>query len=108
MRDIFENVRKISDLILFQENSIVSKVLFKTNSGNITLFAFWKEQELSPHTSPLDAFVYCVEGEGLIIIDNKEHFLSSGDVILMPANRPHSVKALSNFKILLVMIKNSE
>lgn len=107
MEEILANVKNLSELVTYQENSIVSKILVKKRAGNVTLFGFWAGQELSEHTSPFDALVYCVEGDGAVTIDGKEYTLSSGDVILMPANHPHSVKAKSNFKMLLAMIKDS-
>lgn len=107
MDEILANVRNLADLIAYQKNSIVSKVLVKKKTGNVTLFAFSGGQELSEHTSPFDALVYCVDGEGVVTIDGKGYNLSTGDVILMPARHPHAVKATRNFKMLLVMIKDS-
>ncbi|MEJ5286257.1 MAG: hypothetical protein CH6_2437 [Candidatus Kapaibacterium sp.] len=106
MDAILAKVKKLNDLIDYQENSIVSKIITKKKTGNLTLFAFWAGQELSEHTSPFDAFVYCVDGEGIVTIDGFEHHLTVGDVILMPANHPHAVKAKTKFKMLLVMIKD--
>lgn len=108
MNDIVANTKKLSELIEYQENSIVSKVLIKKKAGNVTLFAFWENQELSEHTSPFDALVYCIEGEGNVKIDDQNFVLQGGDLILMPANHPHSVKATTNFKMLLTMIKDLE
>ncbi|MGB9913773.1 MAG: cupin domain-containing protein [Candidatus Kapaibacteriota bacterium] len=106
MDTIIANVRKLSEMVAYDENAIVSKVLVKKKTGNITLFSFWAGQELSEHTSPYDAFLFCIDGDGIVTIDGQEFFLTTGDVILMPANHPHSVKAKSNFKMLLVMIKD--
>lgn len=105
MNEILANVNNYNNLISFQENSIVSKILIKNKSGNITLFAFWQDQELSEHTSPFDALVVCLDGEGFVSIDGVQHSIYNGDLILLPANHPHSVRAKSNLKILLVMIK---
>jgi len=95
----------LAKLVEYQANSIVSKVLLKKKSGNVTLFAFWEGQELSEHISPFDAMVICLDGTGMVKIDGKENVLNIGDAIGLPTNRPHSVKALENFKMLLIMVK---
>ncbi len=104
--EIVSQVKSLSNLIDYQLNSVVSKVLLKKKSGNVTLFAFWAGQELSEHTSPYDAMVICIDGKGSIFIDGHENVLQAGDVIGMPSNHPHSVKASENFKMLLIMIKD--
>jgi len=105
LNEIANNPMPIAKLVEYQANSIVSKVLLKKKSGNVTLFAFWEGQELSEHISPFDAMVICLDGTGMVKIDGKENVLNIGDVIGLPANRPHSVKALENFKMLLIMVK---
>ncbi len=89
----------------FQQGSIVSKILLKKQSGNITLFAFDKGQGLSEHTAPFDAFVQAVAGEADVKISGRSYLLSAGEAIIMPAGKPHSVSAVTEFKMLLVMIK---
>ena len=92
--------------IEYQSGSVVSKSLLTKKSGNITLFAFDKDQGLSEHTAPFDAFVQVLQGTVKITISENEHQLSEGDIVVMPANEPHALKALQKFKMLLIMIKS--
>jgi len=89
----------------YQEGSVVSKELIKKDKGTVTLFAFDKGQGLSEHTAPFDAFVYIIDGKAEIVIDGKANSVVAGESIIMPANKPHSLKAVERFKMLLVMIK---
>ena len=95
----------LNGLINYQEGSIVSRVILKSNNGNVTLFAFDSGQELSEHSTPYDALVEVLEGEVEIRISGVAKVLKSGQIIIMPANEPHAVKAISQFKMLLSMIK---
>ncbi len=97
---------KLIELTGYQESSIVSRVLVGRDTGNVTLFAFDEGQELREHTAPFDAFVQVLEGSGEITISGKPFQLGTGEVILMPANRPHAVRAISRFKMLLIMIRS--
>lgn len=96
---------KLIDLVDYQDGSVVSKEIVKRGTGTVTLFAFDKGQGLSEHTAPFDALVYIFDGEAEIVIDGKTNLVASGNMIIMPANRPHSLKAIKRFKMLLVMIK---
>ena len=89
----------------YAAGSIVSKIVTKTDAGNITLFAFDQMQNLSRHSAPYDAIVQVLEGKANIIIDDKAFTLSEGEMIIMPANIPHSVDAIEKFKMMLIMIK---
>ena len=91
-----------------QDKSIVSRVLMKNPGGTVTLFAFGEGEGLSEHTAPFDALVVCIEGETEISIADKQYRLQEGDSITMPANIPHSVQAVTDFKMLLVMIKSKD
>jgi quercetin dioxygenase-like cupin family protein len=93
------------DEIACQEGTIASKVMMKSPGGNVTLFAFSTGQELSEHTAPYDALVQCLEGETRVTIAGEAHALAAGEAILMPANVPHAVEAVSDFKMLLTMLK---
>ncbi|RKY74769.1 cupin domain-containing protein [candidate division KSB1 bacterium] len=93
-------------MVGYQQDSIVSRVIVDKKTGTITLFAFDEKQSLSEHTAPFDAMVYLVEGEAEITIDKGKFVLREGDMIVMPANIPHAVKATKRFKMLLVMIKS--
>lgn len=108
INEIFAKSAKLNELVDYQENSIVSKILLKQKEGNVTLFAFWVGQELSEHTAPFDALLFGVEGTGIIGIDGQENVVQTGEIILMPANHPHFVKARTNFKMMLVMVKSAK
>ncbi|MBF0298264.1 MAG: cupin domain-containing protein [Oligoflexia bacterium] len=101
------NIEKIrlQDHVDYSSDSIVSKKILENNAGGITLFAFDQNQRLSEHTSPYNAIVQVIEGVAEIIIDNKTHILSAGELIIMPANIPHAVNAHQQFKMLLTLIK---
>jgi len=92
-------------LIDYQEGSIVSRTLVDKKVGTLTLFAFDEGQALSEHTAPFDAFVYILDGEAEVVISSKTHSVGTGEMIIMPANEPHSLKALEKFKMMLVMIR---
>jgi quercetin dioxygenase-like cupin family protein len=94
------------DSISYSENAVVSKQVLKKTTGNITLFAFDKDQELSEHTAPFDALVQVLEGDVRITINNTDYMLSEGFSIIMPANSPHALYAVKRFKMLLTMIKS--
>ena len=104
---IFEKatILDLSTLVEYSANGIVSKRVLEKKTGNITLFAFDKDQKLSEHTAPYDAMVQVIEGEGEIAINGKPFLLKNGKSIIMPANIPHAVNAVSKFKMLLTMIK---
>jgi quercetin dioxygenase-like cupin family protein len=89
----------------YQKQSVISRVLLKNAGGTITLFAFDEGEGLSEHKTPYDAFVTLVEGEARIRIAESVHSLSAGDSLVLPANVPHAVDAVTKFKMLLVMIK---
>ncbi len=107
--NIFEKatVLDLAGLVEYSTNGIVSKRVLEKKTGNITLFAFDKGQKLSEHTAPFDAMVQVIEGEGEIVINGKSFLLQAGKSIIMPANNPHAVNAVSKFKMLLTMIKES-
>jgi quercetin dioxygenase-like cupin family protein len=97
---------RLVELASYQQGSVVSRVLIRRSTGNVTLFAFDEGQELSEHTAPFDAFVHVLEGTAEIVIDGERFELGAGEVILMPANRPHALRAISKFKMLLIMIRS--
>ena len=98
----------VAALVEYQEGAVVSRTIIERNNGTITLFAFDQGQGLSEHTAPFDAMAQIVDGEAVIIIDGNSISLKSGEVTIMPANRPHALKAAKRFKMMLVMIKNTE
>lgn len=105
MMNIIEEAGSLSGLVDYQDGAVVSKEIIKKEKGSVTLFAFDKGQGLSEHTAPFDALVYIFDGKAEISIAGKQYFLKAGETIIMPANKPHSLKAIDRFKMLLVMIK---
>jgi quercetin dioxygenase-like cupin family protein len=99
------NTLKLKDIAAYQEHSVVSREIIRKPSGTMTVFAFDKGEGLSEHTAPFDAAVYLLEGEAEIRIDGKPHSVKEGEMIIMPANKPHALKAITRYKMLLVMIK---
>lgn len=104
--DISDNPIKASELVSYQDGSIVSKILLKTQSGNVTAFAFDHGQELSEHTAPYDALVQILDGQAEIRIGDQDVQARQGELVLLPANIPHALKAQERFKMLLTMIKS--
>jgi quercetin dioxygenase-like cupin family protein len=96
----------LSGLVTYQEGSVVSRVILKREKGNVTIFAFDEGQGLSEHTSPFDALVQAVEGEGEVTVAGKTIAVKAGEVVLLPATQPHAVKADTRFKMLLTMIRS--
>lgn len=99
-------VIRLLDLINYQEQSVVSREVVKKSTGTVTVFAFDEGQGLSEHTAPFDALAYILDGEVEIKISGQPHHLKGGEMILMPANKPHALKALKKFKMMLVMIRS--
>lgn len=105
MEELKRRVLNFKDLIGYQQGAIVSKTIINKPSGTVTLFSFNKDQGLSEHTAPFDALIIVLEGEVEISLSGEPFRLKSGEVLIMPANEPHKLKALTEFKMLLVMIK---
>jgi quercetin dioxygenase-like cupin family protein len=97
---------ELEKLVDYQTASVVSKTIIKQPTGTVTLFAFDKGEGLSEHTTPFDALVYLVDGEAEITISGKLNSVKKGEMIIMPANQPHALKAKERFKMMLVMIKS--
>ena len=97
---------KLTHLVSYQEGAIVSKTIVEKETGTVTLFAFDAGQGLSEHTAPFDALVYLLDGEAEISISGKPFHLRDGEMIVMPANQPHALKAIKRFKMLLTMIRS--
>jgi quercetin dioxygenase-like cupin family protein len=96
----------LSDLIDYQEGSVVSRTIIDKKTGTDTLFAFDEDQCLSEHTALYDAMVYVIEGEVDVTISGKSVKLKKGEMTIMPANQPHALAAKTRFKMLLTMIKS--
>ena len=99
------DVIKLKDLAAYQDHSVVSREIIRKPAGTMTVFAFDEGEGLSEHTAPFDAVVFLLEGEAEITIDKKPHSVKEGEMIIMPANKPHALKAVTKYKMLLVMIK---
>ena len=99
-------VARTAELINYQDDAIVSREIVKKNTGSVTVFAFDEGQGLSEHTTPFDALVQVMEGETEIMISGQPHRLQGGEMVLMPANQPHALKALTRFKMILTMIRS--
>lgn len=100
-------VFELTELVEYAEGSVVSRVLLKSESGSITLFAFDAGQELSEHSAPYDALAQVVDGSGEFSVGGQTHNVSCGQTILLPANIPHAVRAPAKFKMLLTMLRAS-
>ena len=99
-------ILNLAELVNYQDGSVVSRQITKADAGNVTLFAFDQDQELSEHTAPFDALAHVLDGSAEIKISGNAYNLEAGDAIIMPANEPHALKALTPFKMLLTMIRN--
>ena len=97
--------QNINQTIQFQDGSVVSKVIVNKPTGTVTLFAFDKGQGLSEHTTPYDALVIVTEGSAQITVSGEKHEVKTGEMLRMPLNSPHTLKAIEQFKMMLIMIK---
>ncbi|MFC2122915.1 cupin domain-containing protein [Bacteroidota bacterium] len=97
---------RLIDLTDYQADSIVSRTIIDKSTGTLTLFAFDEGQGLSEHTAPFDALVYIIDGEAMVTISGKSIPVKQGEIVIMPANQPHALKASHRFKMMLVMIKS--
>lgn len=94
------------DAVEYKGESVVSKTLIEKKTGTITLFAFDQGQGLSEHTAPFDAVVYVLDGKVEIKISGNPVTVTKGEILTMPANKPHALKALEKFKMMLIMIRS--
>ena len=100
------NAQSLIDLLDYQERAVVSRTLIEKETGTVTLFAFDRGQGLSEHTAPFDAMVCILDGKAEITISGNPNILEQGDMIIMPANEPHALKAVEKFKMMLIMIRS--
>jgi quercetin dioxygenase-like cupin family protein len=103
--DISSGAQDLTSMVMVQPGAVVSRTLVNKPAGTITLFAFDAGEGLSEHTAPYDALVHVIEGEASVRIAGTEHTVRGGQVILLPANQPHALKAIEPFKMLLTMIR---
>jgi quercetin dioxygenase-like cupin family protein len=98
---------EIATLVDYQCSTVVSRTIIERNAGSVTVFAFDKGQGLSEHTAPFDALACILDGQADITISGKSIRMKAGEAVIMPANKPHALKAVERFKMMLVMIKDS-
>lgn len=106
MSDLNSPILPLGELVQYQPESIVSRTLINRSTGTVTLFAFGRGQALSEHTNPYDALLYVLDGETLVSIAGQPSRLKAGEAIILPANQPHAVDAVADFKMMLVMIRS--
>ncbi len=106
LENILAQVVNLADLVEYQEGSIVSRTLIKEAKGTVTLFAFGEGEGLSEHTAPFEALVYVLDGEAEVVISGESFHVKAGEMIIMPADDPHALKAVKKFKMLLIMIRS--
>ena len=104
--DLTGKVMDLSGMVEYHAGSIVSRTIIDKPTGTLTLFAFEKGQGLSEHTAPFDAMVYILDGEAEVKISGKLLHLKQGEMVIMPANEPHALRAVIRFKMMLAMIKS--
>ncbi len=101
----FDGAVALAAIVEYQPGAVVSRALIKKPAGTVTAFAFDQGEGLSEHTAPFDALVLMIEGESEVSISGVPHRLAAGQILRLPAGRPHALKARTRFKMLLVMIK---
>lgn len=106
MEKLIAQAMKLSELVDYQECSVVSRTIIDKKAGTITIFAFDEGQGLSEHIAPFDAFVYLLDGEAEIVISGKPLRMKEGEMVIMPANQPHALRAIKKFKMILTMIRS--
>ncbi len=94
-----------AELVQYQPGAVVSRTLVKKSGGTVTAFAFDQGESLSEHTAAFDALVLVVEGDAEVTISGIAHRLTGGNILMLPAGQSHGLKAVTRFKMLLVMIK---
>ncbi len=105
-KNIKSEVLNLDSMLDYQEGSVVSRALMNKDVGTVTLFSFDEDQGLSEHSAPFDALVHIFDGEAVITISGKPYNLTKGQMIIMPANEPHALKAIKKFKMMLIMLKS--
>lgn len=107
MEKLIANVVNVIQLVDYQEGAVVSRAVMSGKAGTVTLFAFDEGQGLSEHTAPYDALVQLLEGEAEVTIAGKPLRMQAGEMVMMPAQQPHALRAIKKFKMMLVMIREA-
>jgi len=106
--DILGRQLVVKDLLAYQEGAVVSRTLIDKKAGTVTIFSFDEGQGLSEHTAPYDALVHVLDGEVEISIAGQPFHLKEGEMIVLPAGKPHAVRAISPFKMMLTMVRSED
>jgi quercetin dioxygenase-like cupin family protein len=106
VKSLIGQVANLAGLVDYQPGAVVSRTLVDKKTGTVTMFAFDKGEGLSEHTAPFDAMVFVADGKAEITISGKPHQVNAGEMIIMPANKTHALRAVEKFKMLLVMIRS--
>jgi quercetin dioxygenase-like cupin family protein len=104
-QELVGKATEVKALAAYQDHSVVSREIVKKPAGTVTVFAFDRGEGLSEHTAPFDTLVQILEGRAEVVIDGAANDLHEGQMIIMPANRPHALRAVERFKMMLVLIK---
>ena len=104
--DLLATVVEPSGLVAYQDGAVVSRTIVKKPTGTITVFAFDQGQALSEHAAPFDAMVQVLDGEAELTIEGKPFRVAAGQMLILPADKPHAVKAVERFKMLLTMVRS--
>ena len=94
-----------ASLVNYQQGSVVSRTIINKRAGSVTLFAFDEGESLSEHTAPYDALLHVLEGQAKVTVEGKESVVDASEAIVLPAGKPHSVKAQTRFKMILTIIR---
>jgi len=105
--DLAAGATDLAALVEYAQGSVVSRTLLKRKSGTMTLFAFDRDQGLSEHTAPFDATVLVLDGRVELTVGGRKIETAAGQMVLMPANVPHAVRAVEPFKMLLIMLRET-
>jgi len=103
--DLHSKVLQLKDLVSYQEGTVASRMLINKKAGTITIFSFDEGEGLSEHTAPFDAVVTILEGECEVWIAGETFLVREGGSIILPANKPHAMSAVTRFKMMLTMIR---
>jgi quercetin dioxygenase-like cupin family protein len=106
--DIVGRQLVVKDLLAYQEGAVVSRTLIDKQAGTVTIFSFDEGQGLSEHTAPYDALVHVLEGQVEIAIAGVRSHLKEGDMIVLPGGKPHALRAVTQFKMMLVMVRSED
>jgi len=104
--DLQGKIFKTKEFVEYQKAAVVSREIINRKTGTVTVFSFDKGEGLSEHTAPFDALVCVLDGKVAITISKKRLLLMQGEFIILPAGKPHALKAVTKFKMMLVMIRS--